>query len=106
MAQDLSQDQFDIACLRHIVADPEARRASLAAAMIKLHALAIARSTPDLREEALEIVKYSERLYFGLPDRASLARVICEHPASARLRGQAINDLVEAVWDHLRRGKS
>lgn len=105
MAQDMSQEQFDIACLRHIAADPEAQRVSLAAAMIKLHALSIARSAPALRSEALEIVRYSEQLYAGLPDRGSLARVVEDHPASSRLRGWALADLVDAIWDHVRRGR-
>ena len=106
MAQDMSQEQFDIACLRHIVADPEAQRVSLAAAMIKMRALAIARSTPDLRATALEIARYSEQLYAGIPNRDSLARVVEGHPALSRLGSWAVEDLIEAIWNHLREGRS
>lgn len=105
MAQDLSQDQFDIDCLRHIATDAEAQRVSLAAAMIKLHALAIARNAPEQRADALEIVKYSKQLYEGYPDRVSLAKVLGDHPASSRLGRETQRHLVDAIWDHLRRGR-
>lgn len=106
MAQDLTQDEFDIACLRHIATDAEVRRISLAAAMIKLHALAIARAKPALREEALEIVGYLEQLYAGLPSRQSLRRIVEEQPASARIPAHALDGFVEAIWRHFSDGRA
>jgi hypothetical protein len=108
MAQDATPTQFDIDCLRHVAADAEARRVSLAAAMIKLHALSIARSTPALRDEALEIVRYAAQLYAGLPDRAALAQIVEEHmsrPVTPRGRSAAAEALAEAVWNHFRCGR-
>jgi len=106
MAQDTSQNRFDIDCLRHIATDPDAQRASLAAAMIKMHALSIGRSAPELRAQSLEIVKYSEQLYAGIPDRMSLARIVEDHPATMGLKSRAVEDLVDAIWNHLRRGRT
>lgn len=106
MAQDTSQNQFDIDCLRQIAADPDAQRVSLAAAMIKMHALAIARTVPELRGDALEIVRYSEQLYAGVPDRDSLARTVEDHPVSTVLKPWAIRDLVDSIWNHLRCGRN
>lgn len=105
MAQDLSQERFDIDCLRHIATDPEAQRVSLAAAMIKLHALAIARNVPSFRDDALEIVRYSQELYAGLPDKGSIAQTFRDHPASYRLGPRALEDLIESIWDLFRRGR-
>lgn len=105
MAQDTSQDRFDIACLRHIATDADARQASLAAAMIKLHALTIARNAPAQRDEALEIIRYSQKLYAAVPTKGSLAKVLEGHPVSARLGRGAQADLVDAIWDFLRCGE-
>lgn len=106
MAQDMSQDRFDVDCLRHIATDAEAERVSLAAAMIKLHALAIARNVPSFREDALEIVRYSRELYAGLPDKRSIAKVLAEHPASTRLGPRMSENLIDTIWDLFRRGRS
>lgn len=106
MAQDMSQDRFDVDCLRHIATDPDAERISLAAAMIKLHALAIARNAPGFREDALEIVRYSRELYAGLPDKRAIAKVLDGHPASGRLGPRMAEDLVDTIWDLFRRGRA
>ena len=97
--------QFDIDCLRLIAADPEARQASLSAAMIKLHALTIARADPSLRGEALEIVHHLEALYPRLPTRISLDGIVRDRCASA-LSETALSGLVSAIWDHFRLGRA
>ena len=99
-------DRFDIDCLRHVVADPEVQRVSLAAAMIKVHALSIARSAPLQRDEALAIVGYLDTLYAGLPDRRSIRRLLEEHPRSTLPSDRAKDDLAEALWSLFRRGRN
>ena len=104
MAQKPSQ--FDIDCLRLIAADPDARQASLSAAMIKLHALTIARADPGLRSEALEIVRHLDALYPRLPSRGSLDRLVRDLCASASFSDSALDALVSAIWDHFRLGRA
>jgi hypothetical protein len=108
MAQDASFSDFDIDCLRHVVADPEVARASLSAALIKVRALAIAREQPDQRDRALEIVQRLEDLYPRIPDRAEVGRLIGDHlrghvtgPSLAAL-GEAMSD---ALWHLFRTGR-
>ena len=98
--------QFDIDCLRLIATDPDVRQASLSAAMIKLHALTIARTDPGLRGEALEIVRHLETLYPRLPTRTSLDRLVRERCAPLSLPETALVGLVSAVWDHFGLGRA
>lgn len=108
MAQDRPDDHFDIACLRGIATDPSARRLALAAALIKLHALSIARTAPEMREEALRIVAYSRQLFRTLPTRESIEDIIDRFVApttSSRAGRRSREQLVEALWEHLQIGK-
>lgn len=109
MAQDAARDRFDIDCLRHIVADAETQRVSLAAAMIKVHALAIARSAPPQREDALEIVRYAEQLYAGLPKKGAVTRIVEHHLGGAASRPAsriAAAALADEIWELFRRGRA
>ena len=103
MAQHTSQ--FDIDCLRLIAADPDARLASLSAAMIKLHALTIARADPGLRNEALEIVRHLETLYRRLPTRESLAQLVRGRSGNSRIPDEAVESLIDAILEHFRCGR-
>lgn len=109
MTQNLAQDQFDIDCLRHIVADAETQRVSLAAAMIKVHALAIARSAPGQRGDALEIVRYAEELYPALPNQGAVRRIVDDHlaeMASHPRSRMAAAGLAEDIWKLFQRGRA
>lgn len=112
MTHDVAQDSFDIACLRSIKTDAHARRHALAAAMIKLHALSIARELPRFRNEALEIVEYVQQLYAERLTRDAVSKVVRAHVARApgrALQAEAgnaqIDDLVEDLWSLISTGR-
>lgn len=107
----MEQEQFDIACLRGLATDADARRIALSAAMIKVLAFAIARQSPELREDALEIVGHVTQLYRVMPTRSSIRSVLDAHlsrpdpqgrngPRSERSR----EEVVEALWRHFQTG--
>lgn len=103
MAQDAAPDGFDVACLRGIRTDPQARRHALAAAMIKLHALTIARELPRFRSEALEIVAYAQQLHAEQPTRDAVAALVRAH--LARPNPGRTDDLVDALWTLITTGR-
>lgn len=109
MTHDVAQERFDIACLRGIATDVHARRQALAAAMIKLHALSIAREVPRFRCEALEIVKYAQQLYAERLTRDAVAEIVRGHLAEGQLRAPVgagrINDLTDALWALISTGR-
>lgn len=110
MTHDPAQDRFDIACLRGIKTDAHARRHALAAAMIKLHALSIARELPRFRDEALEIVDYAQQLYAERLTREAVADVVRAHLARSPLRSTSaeagrVEDLIDALWTLISTGR-
>ena len=107
----MTQDRFDIACLRGIATDADSKRIALSAAMIRMLALTMAREAPQLREEALQIVAYTSQLYHAIPTRVSIAAVL--DSVSPQLRSAADErhgpskraEIVEALWKHFQVGK-
>lgn len=104
----MAQDRFDIDCLRTITADPDSAGLALSAALIKMHALAIARAAPELRDRALEIARRSRDLHAAQPTRRSIAALVEAHlgtpgpsaPPQGRRRA-----LADALWEHVRTGQ-
>ena len=107
----MGQDQFDIECLRGVATDAGAKRHALAAAMIKLRALSIARELPRFRDEALEIVGYAQQLYAERTTRDAIGEIVRTHLARSaqRQRGgmnsDQVEDLVEALWTRISTGR-
>ena len=107
----MTQDPFDIACLRGIATDADAKRIALAAAMIRMLALTMAREAPQLRDEALQIVDHARQLYHAMPTRNSIAAVLESFPGTGPAVGDRHNmarrdELVEALWQHFQVGQS
>lgn len=110
MTHDVAQERFDIACLRGIATDAHARRHALAAAMIKLHALSIAREIPRFRSEALEIVKYAQQLYSERLTRDAVADIVRahlgrSHPRTPTIGAGQMEDLTDALWALISTGR-
>ena len=110
MKHSTTRNDPDLAIMRELVTDPHAKRIAIATALIKLRALEIARTCPECRDDALDIVDQVRRLYSVLPSKTSIEDVVdrclqdCRSGPS-RLSASAHRDIVESIWDLLHSGR-
>lgn len=110
MKHSTTRSDPDLAMLRELVTDPHAKRVAIATALIKMRALEIARTCPECRDDALDIVEQVRHLYSVLPSKTSIEDVIngCLEDCRSgpfRISASLRRHVVESIWDLLHSGR-